>query len=125
MPGAGVAAYLGADQAVHGEERHLGVIGDRAAPPVGGYQIGHALLAVRLADRVDRVEFDTGTERIADGAAEQTAAYPAAEILLLRAPPDGAAARRAHAGTPLRPASHARGAHFRTARSLRSLTAPS
>ncbi|GAU67448.1 sulfate transporter [Streptomyces sp. NBRC 110611] len=43
---------------------------------------------------------DPGPERVADGTAEQTAAHPAAEVLLFRAPPDGAAARCAHHALP-------------------------
>src|SRR5205823_2949309 len=91
--------------------------------PVGRDQVGDAVGAVRLADRVEGVEFDARAERIADGSAEQTATYPAAEVLLFGAAPDSGVTRRGiHTGTSLGPASPPRGAHPSMAR-LRSLTA--
>jgi len=85
---AGVAADLRAYQALDGEEGHLRVVGDRAAPPVRGHVVHHAVRPVGRLDRAEGVELDPRTESVADRAAEQAAAHTAAEVLLLRASPD-------------------------------------
>jgi hypothetical protein len=93
VPGAGVAADLGADQAVDGEEGQLGQVGDRAASAVGGRQVGQALRAVRLADPGQGQRLDGRAQGVADGRAEQRSAHPAAEVLLFGPPPDGPGCR--------------------------------
>lgn len=87
VPGAGVASDLGADQPVHGEQRHLGVVGDAAAPAVGRDEVRDAVGPVRLADGGQRVELDAGAQGVADRAAEQTTADPTTEVVLLGAAP--------------------------------------
>lgn len=89
VPGAGVAADLGADQPVDGEQGELGDRGDGAAPAVGGDEVGDGVGPVGGADLLQREAADARAECVADGAAEQCAAYPAAEVLLFGTAPDG------------------------------------
>lgn len=88
VPDAGVPAHLRAYQALDGEQRHLRVVGDRAAPPVGGDIVGDTVGSVVALDRVEGLELDPRAERVTDGPAEQAATDAAAEVLLLRASPD-------------------------------------
>ncbi len=89
VPGAGVAADLGPDQPVDGEERELRDGGDGTAPAVRRDEVGHALRAVGGAYRLQGEPGDSRPERVPDGPAEQGPPYPAAEVLLLGAAPDG------------------------------------
>ncbi|GAA3058643.1 hypothetical protein GCM10020000_46780 [Streptomyces olivoverticillatus] len=82
LPDAGAAPGVRPDQPLHREERHLSVVGDRAAPPVGGDVVAYALRPVSGTDLLQGVELDARAERVPDGTAEQAAAHPAAEILL-------------------------------------------
>lgn len=97
VPGTDVAADLGADQPVDGEQVELGDRGDRAASAVDGDEVGDGVGAVGRADLFERETGDGRTERVADGTAQQTATYPAAEVLLFDTAPDscGSCAHRA------------------------------
>ncbi|CAM5731598.1 hypothetical protein SHIRM173S_10267 [Streptomyces hirsutus] len=68
-------------------------MGDGAAPAVGGGGSGDPGGAVRLPDRVDVLPVHGRAQRVPEGHAEQRPAHPAAEVLLLSAPPDGPGSR--------------------------------
>lgn len=89
VPGTGVAADLGAYEAVDREEGQLGGGGDGAAAAVGGDEVGDPVRAVGGTYLVQRQRGDPGAQRVADGPAQQTAAHPGAEVLLLGTSPDG------------------------------------
>ncbi|EDX23660.1 hypothetical protein SSAG_03450 [Streptomyces sp. Mg1] len=74
VPGAGVAADVGADESVDGEEGELGGGGDGAEAAVGGGEFGQAPRAVGLADAVQGEAGDGRAEGVADGGAEEGAA---------------------------------------------------
>lgn len=93
MPGAGVAAHLGADQAVDGEEAHLGGGGDGAAAAEGGRGFGESVRSVGVAELGEGESVGGRAERVADGAAEQTAPYAGTEVLLFGAAPHGRGCR--------------------------------
>jgi len=69
-----------ADQPLGGEQRHLRVVGDRPDGSVGLGEVADPLGSEALADALERVELDRRAERIADGAAEQAAVDPRAQV---------------------------------------------
>ncbi len=69
-------ADVGPDEAVQGEQRHLGLVADRAPGPVRVDEIGQAVRAVFAADVLQRVVLDRVAERVTGGAAEQQAQDP-------------------------------------------------
>jgi hypothetical protein len=58
----------GAQQPFGGEERHLRVVGDGAAPAVSGVVIPDPFRPVLAADRFNAVELDRRAQRVADRA---------------------------------------------------------
>jgi hypothetical protein len=72
-------AHARADRALGREQRHLRVVGDRAAvAAVGGQVARHAPRPEAGADLLERPELDRRAERVADGAGQQAAADPVA-----------------------------------------------
>ena len=59
-----LATDPGADQALGGEERHLGVVGDGADPAVGLLELRDAFSAVLSADLGEGEELDGGAEGV-------------------------------------------------------------
>ncbi len=93
VPGAGVAADLGADQAVDGEEGHLGGGGDGAPAPERGDGSGESVRSVGLAQFRQGGPAGARPQRVAERPAEQTAPHPGPEVLLLGTAPHGCGCR--------------------------------
>ncbi|GFN04675.1 hypothetical protein Smic_32310 [Streptomyces microflavus] len=87
VPGTGVAADLGADQPVHGEQGELGERGDGPASAVRGNVVGDPFGPMGLTDPFQREPGDPGPSA-SRWPAEQRPADPAAEVLLLGPSPD-------------------------------------
>lgn len=69
-PGLAVAGP-GAQQALGGEEGHLGVVGDGAEGVGAGDQVGEAVRAEAVSDLPQAEELDGGAEGVAQGAGQQ------------------------------------------------------
>ena len=64
------AAYPGSYAPFRGEQRHLGVVGNRADPPIGLHVIVDPRLPAEPADFGERPKFDPRPKSVADGTAE-------------------------------------------------------
>ena len=72
---AACARRLGAQQTLGGEQRHLGVVGDRADEAVGGQVPGDAGIAEARPDVGQAVELDRCAQRITDRATEEASEH--------------------------------------------------
>ena len=71
----------GFQEALDGEEGHLGVVGDQAGSAAPGRDIsGDPLCPVLPADRPQRLKLDRRSERVADRAAQEATSDPIQNI---------------------------------------------
>ncbi len=66
----------GQDQALGGEERHLGVVGDGAQAAEGRNRLLKSLRSEAAADLAQRIELDRRAQRVAHRAGQERAADP-------------------------------------------------